>query len=251
MSASVLIEAADGVLTITWNDPDRLNGLTIEMIEQATEAIEQASGQTRVIVLAGAGRAFSTGARLDGTISGTEPMDVANRMIRAVTASPLPVVAAVTGPAAGFGCSIALAADITIAQQSAYFLLPFANIGLMPDGGSTAIVAASIGRARATAMALLGERLPAEEAARIGLIHAAVADDDFAAELDRIVTQLAAGASAAYRSAKEAITAATLADLDTVLDRERTLQMNLFGTQDFLEGATAFIEKRAPTFVGR
>ncbi|MET0467984.1 MAG: enoyl-CoA hydratase [Aeromicrobium sp.] len=251
MPPAVTVETNGPVVTITWNDPDRLNGLTIEMIETASDAIEHADGDARVIVLAGAGRAFSTGARLDGTISGTEPMDVANRLIRAITASPVPVVAAVNGPAAGFGCSIALAADITIAQHSAYFLLPFANIGLMPDGGTTAIVAASIGRARATAMALLGERLPAQEAARIGLIHTAVPDTDFAAEVDRVVTQLAQGASVAYRSAKEAIAAATLGDLDAALDRERTLQMALFGTEDFVEGATAFIEKRAPKFVGR
>lgn len=111
MPDSVLTESAEGVLSITWNDPDRLNGLTLEMISAAIDAIEQAADETRVIVLTGAGRAFSTGARLDGTISGTEPMDVANRMIRAITASPVPVVAAVNGPAAGFGCSMALAAD--------------------------------------------------------------------------------------------------------------------------------------------
>ncbi|MCW2839976.1 MAG: enoyl-CoA hydratase [Aeromicrobium sp.] len=251
MTDAVLVDDADGVLTITWNDPDRLNGLTAEMIDKASDAIEQAGDGVRVIVLRGAGRAFSTGARLDGTISGTEPMDVANRLIRTITSSPLPVVAAVNGPAAGFGCSIALAADITIAQESAYFLLPFANIGLLPDGGTTAVVAASVGRARAMAMALLGERLPAEEAARAGLIHAAVPDERHAAEVEQVVARLAAGASLAYRAAKEAITAATLGHLEEVLDRERGLQTALFGTQDFAEGATAFVEKRAPTFVGR
>jgi enoyl-CoA hydratase len=251
MTSAAIVRTDGPVLSITWNDPDRLNGLTVEMIDAASDAIEHASDDTRVVVITGAGRAFTTGARLDGTISGTEPMDVANRLIRAVTSSPLPVVAAVNGPAAGFGCSIALAADITIASRTAYFLLPFANIGLMPDGGTTAVVAASIGRARATAMALLGERLPADEAARIGLIHAAVAEEELSQEVDRVVTQLAHGASAAYRSAKEAITAATLGHLDAALDRERTLQMGLFGTADFVEGATAFIEKRAPKFVGR
>jgi enoyl-CoA hydratase len=248
---TALVEHADGVLTITWNDPDRLNGLTTEMVNTASDAIEQAGDATRVVVLRGAGRAFSAGARLDGTLSGTEPMDVANRLIRAITSSPLPVVAAVNGAAAGFGCSIALAADITIAQESAYFLLPFANVGLMPDGGATAVVAASVGRARAMAMALLGERLPAGEAARMGLIHAAVPDDQHAAQVDQVVARLAAGASLAYRAAKEAITAATLGHLDEALDRERGLQMALFGTQDFAEGATAFVEKRPPTFVGR
>jgi enoyl-CoA hydratase len=174
MTSSVLVETAEGVLTITWNDPERLNGLTGDMLDAASDAIEGAAEDVRVVVLTGAGRAFTTGARLDGTISGTEPMDVANRLIRAVTSSPLPVVAAVNGPAAGFGCSVALAADITVAKKSAYFLLPFTNIGLMPDGGATAVVAASVGRARANAMALLGERLPAPEAATSGLIHAAV-----------------------------------------------------------------------------
>ena len=151
MSESVLVENADGVLSITWNDPDRLNGLTGEMLVVATDAVEQSPASTRVIVFAGAGRGFSTGARLDAAISGTEPMDRANRLIRAIVDSPVPVVAAVNGPAAGFGCSVALAADITIAKESAYFLLPFVNIGLMPDGGATAVVAASIGRARASA----------------------------------------------------------------------------------------------------
>lgn len=250
MTTSVLVERADGVLTITWNDPGRLNGLTGEMLDAASEAIEGAADDVRVVVLAGAGRAFTTGARLDGTISGTEPMNVANRLVRAVTSSPLPVVAAVNGPAAGFGCSVALAADITIAKESAYFLLPFTNIGLMPDGGATAVVAASIGRARASAMALLGERLPAADAATSGLIHAAVPDDEFDAAVDAVVRRLATGPAQSYRATKQAITAATLGHLDETLDRERDLQVALFGTADFLEGATAFMEKRTPTFTG-
>lgn len=250
MTDSLLVDRADGVLTITWNDPERLNGLTGQMLDAASEAVEGAADDVRVIVLTGAGRAFTTGARLDGTISGTEPMDVANRLIRALVASPVPVVAAVNGPAAGFGCSVALAADITIACRSAYFLLPFTNIGLMPDGGATAVVAASIGRARASAMALLGERLPADEAARTGLIHTAVPDEEFDAAVERIVARLAHGAGVAYRSTKQAITAATLGGLDAALDRERDLQVQLFDTADFVEGATAFMQKRAPKFVG-
>lgn len=251
MSEHVLVETADGVLTITWNDPDRLNGMTGDMLDAASEAIERAEPSTRVVVLRGAGRAFSTGARLDTELSGTGPMDTANRLIRAVVASPLPVVAAVHGPAAGFGCSVALAADITIAKRSAYFLLPFTNVGLLPDGGTTAVVAASIGRARASAMALLGERLPATDAAAAGLIHAAVDDDDFDSEVGRIVDRLAHGAGVAYRATKQAITAATLGHLDAALDRERDLQVELFGTADFAEGASAFVQKRVPTFEGR
>lgn len=249
MSESLLVETADGVLTITWNDPDRLNGLTGDMLDAASDAVEGIDASTRVIVFTGAGRAFTTGARLDETISGTEPMDRANRLIRAITSSPVPVVAAVNGPAAGFGASVAFAADITVAGQSAYFLLPFTNIGLMPDGGATAVVA-SIGRARASAMALLGERLPAADAADAGLIHAAVADDQLEATVQTIVTRLATGAGVAYRATKEAIAAATLGNLDAALDRERDLQVQLFDTADFAEGTTAFVQKRAPKFVG-
>ncbi|MET0822547.1 MAG: enoyl-CoA hydratase-related protein [Aeromicrobium sp.] len=251
MSDAVLVTDAESVRTITWNDPDRLNGLTGVMLDIASDAVEHPPANTRVIVVTGAGRGFSTGARLDGPLSGTEPMDKANRMIRAIVGSPLPVVAAVNGPAAGFGCSVALAADITIARESAYFLLPFTSIGLMPDGGTTAVVAASIGRARASAMALLGERLPATEAVSAGLIHQAVADDDFGTEVDRVVDRLARGASAAYRSTKQAIADATLSHLDDALDRERDLQVQLLDTADFAEGATAFLAKRPPVFQGK
>jgi len=251
MSDAVLVTDVEGVRTITWNDPDRLNGLSGVMVDLASDAVERPPAGTRVIVVTGAGRGFSTGARLDGPISGTEPMDRANRLIRAIVASPLPVVAAVNGPAAGFGCSVALAADITIAKESAYFLLPFTNIGLMPDGGATAVVAASIGRARASAMALLGERLPAGDAAAAGLVHRAVPDDDFAAEVDRLVDRLAHGAGVAYRATKQAIAAATLPHLDDALDRERDLQVQLFDTADFAEGTTAFMQKRPPVFEGQ
>ena len=251
MSAPLLVEDVGAVRTITWNDPDRLNGLTGDMVIGATDAVENLAPDTRVVVFAGAGRAFSTGARLDGPISGTEPMDRANALIRAIVAAPVPVVAAVNGPAAGFGCSVALAADITIARESSYFLLPFTNIGLMPDGGATAVVAASIGRARASAMALLGERLPASEAAASGLIHRAVPDDVFDAEVEQLVGRLARGAGVAYRSTKAAINAATLGHLDDALDRERDLQVRLFDTADFAEGTSAFMGKRRPVFEGR
>jgi enoyl-CoA hydratase len=248
---SLLVGVADGVLTLTWNDPDRLNGLTGQMVVDATDAIESAGDDVRVVVLRGNGRAFCTGARLDASYQGDEPMLCANALIRAIVSCPVPVVAAVNGPAAGFGCSIALAADIVVAADSAYFLLPFVNIGLLPDGGATALVAASMGRAKASAMALLGERLAAADAADAGLIYQAVADDAFDGEVSRIVGQLASGASQAYRHTKRAIAAATLAGLDAALARETAAQVALFETEDFAEGAAAFMAKRAPQFKGR
>lgn len=250
MSDSVLLDTADGVLTITWNEPERLNALTADMLNDAAAAIEAAS-DVRLIVITGSGRAFSSGAALGPDFDGAATLDGANRLVRAITRTPVPVVSAVNGIAAGVGVSIAIAADITVAKSSGYFLLAFVNIGLMPDGGATELVAASIGRARANRMAMLGERLFADEAAEIGLIHASLDDEAYEAELATLIDRLGNGPTVALGTMKAAITATTLSHLDEALDREREGQIALFATADFAEGGQAFIEKRAAKFTGR
>lgn len=251
MSDSVIVDTTDGVLTVTWNEPERLNALTADMLNAAAAAIEDASEGVRLIVITGEGRAFCSGAALGPGFDGSATLDGANRLVRAITRTPIPVVSAVNGIAAGVGCSIAIAADITLAKSSAYFLLAFINIGLMPDGGATELVAASIGRARANQMAMLGERLPADQAEEIGLIHKSLDDDAYAEELASLITKLGSGPTVALGLTKAAIIATTLPHLDEALDREREGQISLFSTADATEGGTAFVEKRKPTFVGR
>jgi len=249
MTDSVLIDTTDGVLTVTWNEPDRLNALTADMLNVAADAIEGASG-VRLIVVTGSGRAFSSGAALGPDFDGAATLDGANRLVRAMTRTPVPVVSAVNGIAAGVGVSIAIAADITLARSSGYFLLAFVNIGLMPDGGATELVAASIGRARANRMAMLGERLSADDAAEIGLIYKSLDDEAYDAELAMLVDKLGNGPTVALGTMKAAITATTLSHLDEALDREREGQIALFATADFAEGGQAFIEKRKAEFTG-
>ncbi len=247
----VLITEDDGVLTITWNQPDRLNGLTGEMLNTAAEAIETVGPAVRAILITGTGRAFSSGAALGEGFDGAATLDGINRLVRAMTRCPLPVVSGVNGIAAGAGVSVAIAADLTVAKQSGYFLLAFVNIGLMPDGGATELVAASIGRARANRLAMLGERLPADEAAEMGLVQFSVPDDEYDAKLAEVLAKVATGPTQALGRMKQAITATTLPTLDATLDAERKGQVALFDTVDAAEGPTAFREKRPAVFVGR
>ena len=251
MSDDLLIHRDGGVLTLVFNRPDQLNALSANMVLAAAEEIEKS--EDRVIVITGTGRAFCTGA----DVSGLDPsrvdgaVDAANRLITAVLSTGRPVVAAVNGPAAGVGCSLAVAADFTIARESAYFLLSFANIGLMPDGGATEIVAASIGRARAMRMAILAERLSAPVAAEIGLIHKAFGEEDYTDEVASLVATLVAGPTQSYARSKAAINASTLDSLEQAFAREREGQFALVKTEDFVEGVTGFLQKRAPKFLGR
>jgi enoyl-CoA hydratase len=247
----LLIETTDHVLTLTWNAPDRLNSLTAEMLDAATDAITGAGDDVRCIVLTGSGRAFGAGAALGDDFDGGGTLDAINRLVRAITSSPLPVIAGVNGLAAGASASIALAADLALARRSAYFLLAFVNIGLMPDGGATELVAASIGRARAMQMAMLGQKLPATDAVEAGLIHAVVDDDAYDAELADLVAKIAQGPTVALGRMKRAINASTIGSLDAALDRETEGQTALFDTYDADEGGKAFGEKRAARFEGR
>jgi enoyl-CoA hydratase len=171
-----------------------------------------------------------------------------NRLIRAITALPRPVVAVVQGPAAGVGVSIALACDVVLASDKAFFMLAFTKIGLMPDGGASALIAAAIGRIRAMQMALLPERLPAAEALSWGLVSAVYPADDFEAEVDKVIERLVAGPTVAFAKTKQAINAATLTELDPALQREFDGQSRLLVSPDFIEGTTAFQQRRAPNF---
>ena len=247
---------SDGALRLTLNRPEVFNALTGEMADEVAAVIEGATARddVRVIVVTGTGPAFSTGADISGADAhegfDVTALDRANRIIRAIVGVDKPVVAAVNGVAAGVGCSAALAADIIVATESASFLLAFARIGLMPDGGATATVAASIGRARAMRMALLAEPLGAREAYDAGLVTHVVADAEFDADRREDRPQAGRRAPLAFAAAKKAINAATLDQLDEALERERTGQTLLLGTADVAEGMRAFGEKRKPTFRG-
>jgi enoyl-CoA hydratase len=172
----------------------------------------------------------------------------ANRVVRTITALPKPVVAVVHGPAAGVGVSLALACDVVLASEKAFFLLAFTKIGLMPDGGASALVAAAIGRIRAMRMALLAERITAAEALEYGLVSAVYPQDDLETEVAKVINTLMSGPAVALRKTKQAINSATLTELDDAIDRETAGQLVLLQSKDFREGTRAFQERRAAHF---
>lgn len=248
------VERADGVLRLTFDRPERLNAFTADLIEAACSEVEAAASDgTRVIVLTGAGRAFSAGADVgpDGAPPNLDTLDAANRLTTALTSSPAVVVAAVNGVAAGVGCSFALAADLTVAKESASFMLAFTRIGLMPDGGASLLVPAAVGRARAARMALLAEKVSATMAAEWGLISEVVPDEDFDAHIDGLVARLSAAAPLALAATKRTLNELTLGNLPQALATERDRQGGLLESADFAEGVAAFREKREARFTGR
>jgi enoyl-CoA hydratase len=256
----VVVRRDGAALTITLNRPTRLNAVTAEVLEILGDRLQEAGQdpELRVIVLTGEGRAFSSGADLaaggdqldSANPPGVETLDAANRLIRTIRDLPQPVIAAVNGPAVGVGCSIALGCDLVVAVESAYFLLAFINIGLMPDGGATALVPVNVGRGRAMQMALLGERIPAAIALDWGLIYRVVPEGDLDGVVAELVQRFATGAPRAAAATKQAVNAATLGPLDGALDRERDGQGALLASEDFVEAVQAFAAKRKPKFSG-
>jgi 2-(1,2-epoxy-1,2-dihydrophenyl)acetyl-CoA isomerase len=214
--------------------------------------------------LTGAGRAFSSGAdlrdiramedeRRDDGAPDIERMlrERYHPIITLVREMPKPVLAAVNGPAAGIGASLALASDLIVASESAYFLLAFINIGLVPDGGSSLLVPVRVGFARAAEMAMLGERIPARQALEWGLVNRVVSDDAFASESDALLARLAAGPTRAYAGAKRQLNAWVYARMQEQLDLEASVQQEMAGSSDFAEGVAAFLERREAVFEGR
>lgn len=242
----LLVDDDGQVLRITFNRPEVMNAVDGAMMARAADAVLATSA--RAVLVTGTGKAFCTGAdikRIDR--GGTQ--EHGNRLVQALVTTERPVVAAVNGPAAGIGMSVALAADFTVAHDSAYFLQAFVNIGLVPDGGATELLAASVGRARALRLSLLGERLPATEAASMGLIDRCCGDD-YAEQVDALVTRLASGPTRAYAATKRSINAASLPFLEETCERELQLQRRLGTTSDYAEGIAAFLEKRPARFTG-
>lgn len=246
------LSLADGVLSVTIDRPDSLNSVTAEVLAAIADAVESAGADVRVkaVRLGGTGRGFCSGAQISGDADEvpTETIVAANRAVRAIIALPRPVMAVVQGPAAGVGVSLALACDLVLASETAFFMLAFTKIGLMPDGGASALVAAAVGRARALRMALLAERLPAPDAAAAGLIAAVYPAGELDAEADAVAAQLATGPAVALANTKLAINAATLTELDDALHREHIGQSALLAANDFREGMTAFQQRRTASF---
>ena len=223
---------------------------TVEHLRTATTRDE-----VRVVVITGAGDAFSAGADLTGDSPEQKydagSVDAANHVIRSITELDKPVVCGLNGIAAGVGMSVALACDLVVARESAALTLAFTRIGLMPDGGATATVAASVGRARAMRLALLSDLIGAQEAFDAGLVSHVFPDADYEAGLAKIVARLATGAPLAFAATKKAVNAATLGALPGAFQRERAGQAVLLRTEDVVEGMRAFTEKRRPRFGGR
>ncbi|HEX2439618.1 MAG TPA: enoyl-CoA hydratase [Methylomirabilota bacterium] len=249
-------------LRIELNRPDRMNAWDRQLGVELLSTIEEATDDegVRTVTITGTGRAFSAGADLK---AGFEPSpqghpDVESRLreiyhpiIAGIRRMPKPVLAAVNGPAAGIGCSLALACDLIVARESAYLMLAFVNIGLVPDGGSSLLVPSRVGFARAAEMAMLGERVPARQALEWGLINRVVADDEFAAEVDALAERLATGPTTSYAGTKRQLNAWVYSRMDEQLALEASIQQEAAASGDFAEGVQAFLERRPARFSGR
>jgi 2-(1,2-epoxy-1,2-dihydrophenyl)acetyl-CoA isomerase len=259
--ATIQWQQSGGIGRITLNRPETLNAWTAEFGAELRQAVNEdaADPSVRAVLITGAGRGFSSGADLragfdpgpDGRPDvGTALRERYHPIITGIRRMPKPVLAAVNGPAVGIGCSLALACDLVLARESAYLLLAFVNIGLAPDGGSSVFVPARAGAGRAATMALLGERIPAPQASAWGLVDRLVSDDSFDAEVDALAEQLATGPTQSYAAAKDQLNARVYAGLDEQLELEASLQEKMAGSADFVEGVSAFLEKRGARFTG-
>jgi 2-(1,2-epoxy-1,2-dihydrophenyl)acetyl-CoA isomerase len=257
----VTTEIREGYRVLTLNRPDRLNSFSAAMHAELMAALVAADADTscRALLLTGAGRGFCAGQDLsDGVFTPGETPDLSvtiatyyNPLVRKLRSLPMPVICAVNGVAAGAGANVAFACDIVIAARSAKFIQAFAKLGLVPDAGGTWILPRLVGTARARALALLAEPVPADQAEAWGMIWKSVDDADLMTEAHRLAAHFANQPTAGLALIKQALDASETNSLDQQLDLECNLQGQAGRTPDYLEGVTAFMEKRAPRFVGR
>lgn len=252
----VRTELRGAVLWLTLERPERLNALDHAMAELLCAGITQAHEDpaVRAVVITGAGRAFSTGAQLASgpqeqiAADGDALLEALNRLVLAIQSVPVPVIAAVNGPTAGVAVPLAIACDLTIASEDAYFTMPFLGIGLMPDGGATDLIARAVGPARAAAMIYGGERTSAATAAHWGLIGEVCRSEDFPGRVDAAASRLATAAPQALAHTKLALNAAFRDGLTAAMSREAQGQSALLRGPEFLEGVTAFLQRRPADF---
>jgi 2-(1,2-epoxy-1,2-dihydrophenyl)acetyl-CoA isomerase len=260
---TVNVRVADGAATVELNRPEALNAWNAQLgadLLAALRGVAEDDG-VRAVVIAGAGRGFSSGADLKDISGGETTPDGRPDVYKTLTERyhpimqliremPKPVVAAVNGPAVGIGCSLALCCDLIVAAESAYFLLAFVNIGLVPDGGSSLFVPARVGMARAMELAMLGERLPARQALEWGLINRVVDDERLQEEAAALGARLAAGPTRSYAGSKRQLNNWLYSRMPEQLELEAQIQREMAGSDDFVEGALAFVQKRPARFAG-
>ena len=259
---TIRMQRRGAIATIELNRPDRMNAWNPALASELGDTVRAvaADDAVRAVLITGAGRAFSSGADLKdrlGQMAGDQP-DVYQNLtqryhpiITGIREMAKPVVAVVTGPAAGIGLSLALACDLIVAAESAYFLLAFVNIGLVPDGGSSLLVPARVGFTRAAELALLGDRLSARQALDWGLINQVWPDDELAIRSGALADRLASGPTRTYAGIKRQLNRWLFDRMDEQLEFEARIQQEMASSADFAEGVAAFAAKRPPSFTGR
>ena len=259
--STVNLHRRGGGAVIELNRPDTMNAWNKELGRDLLDAVTACAEDpaVRAVMVTGAGRGFSSGADLkagfDPTPEGrpdvlTVLRDVYHPIITGIRRMEKPVFAAVNGPAVGIGCSLALCCDLVLAAESAYFLLAFANIGLVPDGGSSLFIPARIGHARAAELAMLAERLPARQALEWGLVNRVHPDDELQESAHAMLERLANGPTRSYAGTKRQLNAWIYTGMEDQLELEATIQQEQAASSDFVEGVTAFVQKRPARFTG-
>jgi len=262
MYETVNLDVRDGAAWIELNRPDALNAWNQQLGRDLHDAVHRvaADDEVRAVVITGAGRAFSSGADLkegfDPTPAGHPDVHTTltqryHPIITTIRRMPKPVVAAVNGPAVGIGCSLALSCDIIVAAESAYLLLAFVNIGLVPDGGSSLFIPARAGFTRAAEMALLGERVSAAQAAEWNLVNRVYPDAELRERVEELAARLAGGPTRSFAGTKRQLNRWLFAGMDDQLALEADIQQEVAASGDFAEGVTAFVQKRTARFSGR
>ena len=257
---TIIVDVVDRIATITLNRPERMNACSLDMAVEINDALSGGLGDARCLVITGAGRGFCSGADLsargDRSVSRGEGSYIAltrhyNPLMMNLARLNMPIITAINGAAAGVGCSIGLCGDFVIAGTSGYFLQAFVNIGLVPDGGASWMLPRMVGKARATEMMMLGEKISAERAADWGMIYKCVDDDILHAEARLLATRLANGPTVAYAVMRNNILTALENSYAEQLLAEAEGQRTAGSSADAVEGTKAFVEKRKAVFTGQ